>query len=97
MEAHGRRRPDSFDVSGFGSAGGGFTSQERLPADLGVDVPNGVRLWRRKAARSCGAGLRRVRRAMRAMAGSLGGLREDAIPVDLREAVLAAFRDLPTR
>jgi hypothetical protein len=31
------------------------------------------------------------------MAGSLGGLREDAIPADLREAVLAAFRDLPKR
>jgi anti-sigma factor RsiW len=34
---------------------------------------------------------------MRAMAGSLGGLREDAIPADLREAVLAAFRDPPRR
>jgi hypothetical protein len=34
---------------------------------------------------------------MRAMAGSLGGLREDAIPADLREAVLAALRGLPKR
>jgi hypothetical protein len=57
-------------------------------------------------AYACGAGRRREAAApgcaeyvaqMRAMAGSLGGLREDAIPVDLREAVLAAFRDLPTR
>jgi hypothetical protein len=34
---------------------------------------------------------------MRAMAGSPGGLCEDAIPADRREAVLAAFRDLPKR
>jgi anti-sigma factor RsiW len=34
---------------------------------------------------------------MRTMAGSLDGLRDDAIPADLREAVLAAFRDLPKR
>jgi hypothetical protein len=34
---------------------------------------------------------------MRAMAGSLGGLREDAMPADLREAVLAAFHDPPKR
>jgi anti-sigma factor RsiW len=32
---------------------------------------------------------------MRAMAGSPGGLREDAIPTDLRDAVLAAFSELP--
>jgi anti-sigma factor RsiW len=32
---------------------------------------------------------------MRAVAGSLGGLRDDAVPADLREAVLAAFRDRP--
>jgi hypothetical protein len=32
---------------------------------------------------------------MRAMAGSPGGLCEDAIPTDLRDAVLAAFSELP--
>jgi anti-sigma factor RsiW len=30
---------------------------------------------------------------MRALAGSLGGLREQAVPPELRGAVLAAFRD----
>jgi hypothetical protein len=54
-------------------------------------------------AYACGAGRRREDAApgcaeyvaqMRAMAGSLGGPREDAIPADLREAVLAAFCDV---
>jgi anti-sigma factor RsiW len=30
---------------------------------------------------------------MRSLAGSLGGLRDDAVPPELRGAVLAAFRD----
>jgi anti-sigma factor RsiW len=34
---------------------------------------------------------------MRTVAGSLSGLREEVIPAELREAALAAFRDLPKR
>ncbi len=32
---------------------------------------------------------------MRALAGSLGGLSEDSIPVEMRAGLLAALRDLP--
>jgi anti-sigma factor RsiW len=34
---------------------------------------------------------------MGTVAGSLSGLREEVIPAELREAALAAFRDLPKR
>jgi hypothetical protein len=34
---------------------------------------------------------------MRAVAGSLGGLREESIPAELRDSLIASFRELRKR